>query len=130
MNVRNFLTVAAIIALLFGIGFVLIPIPLASLFGVALNPVSVYLAQLDGASLVALGIINWFYRDATNLHGLLLGQFVANTIGFLVTLFGQLNNVIGINALGWIIVLIYLFLAVGHGYYRFFVQGTLHGVTR
>ena len=38
MNVRTFLTVAAIIALLFGIGFVLIPIPLASLFGVALNP--------------------------------------------------------------------------------------------
>ena len=130
MNVRTFLTIAAIIALLFGIGFVLIPIPLASLFGIALNPVSVYLAQLDGASLVALGIINWFYRDATNLHGLLLGQFISNVIGFLVTLFGQINNVIGINALGWIIVVLYLFLAIGHGYYRFIAQGTLRGLTR
>ncbi len=130
MNVRTFLTIAAIIALLFGIGFVLIPIPLASLFGVALNPVSVYLAQLDGASLVALGIINWFYRDATNLHGLLLGQFVANAIGFLVTLFGQLSGAIGINALGWLIVVIYLFLAIGHGYYRFIVHSALHSVIR
>ncbi len=130
MNVRNFLTIAAIIALLFGIGFVLIPIPLASLFGIALNPVSVYLAQLDGASLVALGIINWFYRDATNLHGLLLGQFVANAIGFLVTLFGQLSGATGINALGWLIVVIYLFLAIGHGYFRFIVRGALHSVTR
>ncbi len=130
MNVRTFLTVAAIIALLFGIGFVLIPIPLASLFGVALNPVSVYLAQLDGASMVALGIITWFYRDATNLNGLLLGQFVANAIGFLVTLFGQISGVTGINQLGWLIVVIYLVLAIGHGYYRFIVRSTLHSVTR
>ncbi len=130
MNVRTFLTVAAIIALLFGLGFVLVPAPLASLFNITLDPVSIYLAQLDGASLIALGIINWFYRDAANLHGLLLGQFVANAIGFLVTLFGQLNNVGGINLLGWVIVALYLFLAVGHGYYRFFAQGTLHRVIR
>jgi hypothetical protein len=109
---------------------VLIPISLASLFGIALNPVSVYLAQLDGASLVALGIINWFYRDATNLHGLLFGQFVANAIGFLVTFFGQLSGAIGINVLGWFIVVIYLFLAVGHGYYRFIARSALHSVIR
>jgi hypothetical protein len=129
MSIRTFLTIAAVAAVIFGLGFVLFPAALVSLYGIHLNDVSIYIAQLDGASLLALGIINWSVRDSRDADGILLGNFVANTIGFLVSLFGQFSGLGGINALGWSTVIIYLFLAVGFGYYRFFAQGVLHRVT-
>ena len=130
MNVRTFLSIAAVIALIFGLGFIVFPVGLTSLYGVALDPIGIYVAQLFGAALLGLAIINWSARDAREMDGVLLGNLVANTIGFLVTLFGQVGQTGGINALGWITVALYLFLAVGHGYYRFFARGAVSRVTR
>jgi hypothetical protein len=64
------------------------------------------------------------------MDGVLLGNLVANTVGFLVTLFGQVGRTGGINAVGWITVALYLFLAVGYGYYRFTARGALGRATR
>jgi hypothetical protein len=130
MSVRTFLAVSAVIAALFGLGFILLPNGLASLYGVTLDPIGIYLAQLFGAALIGLAIINWSVRDAREMDGVLLGNLVANTIGFLITLFGQVGRTGGINAFGWITVALYLFLAVGYGYYRFTARGTLARATR
>ncbi len=130
MNVKIFLTIAAVIALLFGLGFVLVPGPLTSLFGVTLDPVGTFVAQLFGAALLGLGTINWLARGLSEPRPVLIGNFVGNAFGFLVDLFGQLNHVGGINGLGWVTVLLYLFLAIGHGYYVFFAQGALRRVMR
>ncbi len=77
-----------------------------------------------------MSFINWFMRNAQDLRGILLGNFIGSGLGFLVSLFGLLNNVTGVNALGWLTVLVTLFVAVGSGYYVFFAQGTLHRVVR
>ncbi|RPJ47531.1 MAG: hypothetical protein EHM21_08130 [Chloroflexi bacterium] len=130
MSIRTFLSIAAVVAFIFGLGFVLFPAALTSLYGVSLDPVGIFIAQLEGASLLALGIINWTSRDARDPSGILLGNFVANAVGFIVSLFAQLNQVGGINPLGWTTVVLYLFLAVGFGYFRFIAQGTLSRVTR
>ncbi len=130
MSIRTFLTIAAIVAALFGLGFILFPAALVSLYGVSLDPVGVYIAQLDGASLLALAIINWSARDISEPGGILLGNFVADTLGFIVSLVNQLNHTGGVNSLGWLTVILYLFLAVGFGYYRFVAGGVLRRVTR
>lgn len=130
MNVRTFLTTSAVIAALFGLGFVLFPQGLATLYGVRLDPIGIYVAQLFGAALLGLGIINWSARDAREMDGVLLGNLVANATGFLVTLFGQVGQTGGINAMGWVTVALYLFLAIGHGYYRFMARGTVGRVVR
>ncbi len=130
MNVKTFLSITAGIALLFGLGFVLFPAGLAALYGVNLDPVGVYVAQLFGAVLLGLAVINWSSRDAREMDGVLLGNLVANLIGFVVTFLGQMVRIGGINALGWITVALYLFLALGHGYYRFLARGVLRRVTR
>ena len=130
MNVRAFLMVSAVIASVFGLGFVLFPLGLASLYGVTLDPIGIYLAQLFGAALIGLGIINWSVRDAREMDGVLLGNLVANATGFLVTLFGQVGQTGGINALGWFTVALYLALAVGHGYYRFMARGAVGRVAQ
>ncbi len=129
MNVRTFLTIAAVIAFLFGLGFVIIPGGVAALYGVMLDPIGTYIAQLFGAALLALGVINWSARDAREMDGVLLGNLVANATGFLVTLFGQVGQAGGINALGWATVVLYLLLAIGHGYFRFMARGAVGRVT-
>ena len=43
--------------------------------------------------------------------------FTGDPIGFIVALIGQLGGVM--NGLGWITVAIWLFLALGLGYFRF-----------
>jgi len=130
MNVRTFLSITAVIAFVYGIGFILFPAGLTNLYGVTLEPIGIYVAQLFGAVLLGLAIINWSARDARVMDGVLTGNLVANTIGFLVTLSGQVGQTGGINALGWFTVVLYLFLAVGHGYYRFVARGAVGRVTR
>ena len=46
-----------------------------------------------------------------------MALFVADAIGFLVTLLAQLDGTV--NALGWSHVVIYLLLTIGFGYMRF-----------
>jgi hypothetical protein len=46
-----------------------------------------------------------------------LAIFVGDTIGFIVALLAQLAGTV--NALGWLIVALYLLLALGFGYFQF-----------
>jgi hypothetical protein len=120
VKLATFLVIKAIISLAFGISLALAPSPLASLYGWALNPVGTIMARLVGATLIGIGLVCWFARSAAHSElreSILLSFFVADTIGFIVTLLGQLSGV-G-NTLGWSNVVLWLLLALGLGYFRF-----------
>ncbi len=119
MKLGNFLTVKAIITLVFGIAFVLVPAALMSLYGVTLDPVGILLARLLGACLVGIGLICWFDKSADRnvLQNITLALFIGDTVGFIGALLAQFSGVL--NALGWANVAIWLFLALGLGYFRF-----------
>ena len=79
-----------------------------------------YMAELFGAALIAIGLISWQSKsinDVNVLKIITLSFFIADGIGFIIALVGQLNNVV--NALGWLTVVIYLFLSIGFAYFRF-----------
>ena len=127
MNLRNFLTVAAIVAFVFGIGFVLIPVSLSALYGVTLDAVGAVFAQLFAVALIGFGVLNWFARAAHDQGGpavraILLGNLVGDGLGFFVSLFNQISGRAGVNALGWSTVLIYLLLALGFAYFLYMPQ--------
>ena len=119
MKLSNLLTVKAVVSLIFGIASVLSPAALMSLFGPTLDSAGVFTAQLAGVSLIGIGLICWFNKNADSqiLSGVILALFVADAIGFLVILMGQLAG--QMNALGWINVAIYLAFTLGLGYFRF-----------
>lgn len=125
MTIRNLLIVNAIIAVLFGLAFVLIPAPLLKLYDVELNANGLFVAQLLGASFIGYAIITWSLRDEGDgsvRQNLLLALFVSYAIGFVLSLIAQLNNLA--NALGWSTVAIYLLLGLASGYFRFIKTGT------
>ena len=123
MSLKTLFIITSIIAFVFGVLFVIIPTPLYSLYGIESNMVLNYMGELFGAALIALGLISWLSRNITNpeaLKAVTLSFFIADGIGFIIALIGQLNNVV--NALGWLTVVIYLLLSLGFGYFRFSKQ--------
>jgi hypothetical protein len=118
MKLSNLFIFNAVVALAFGIGFVLLPATVLTVFGVEISP-SVNLAgQLFGVELIAVGLLSWFVRNATDsavLPGIILALLVADVLGLIVTTMGTLSGVL--NTLGWSTVIIYLVLVVGYAYF-------------
>ncbi len=122
MTLRNFLTFASIVAFVFGLAFVLVTLPLVSLYNVSLNAGGVYVGQLFGAALIGFAVLNWLARTFTDPKGVqavVLANLVGDAVGFVITLWGQLTGVGGVNQLGWTTVVLYLLLALGFAYFQF-----------
>ena len=119
MKLSNFLTVKAAVATFLGIVLVLAPAALMSIYGLTLDSAGAFIAQTAGASLIGIGLICWFSKnlDWQALSGITLALFIADGIGFVVILMGQLSG--QMNGLGWTTVAAYLLFTLGLGYFRF-----------
>jgi hypothetical protein len=118
MNVKVFLAIAAAIAILYGIAFVLVPDFVLVTYGMTIAPSTILSARYFGATLLGLGLVTWFVRETSDhvaLRGLLLSLAISNTIGLLVSIWGTLNGTM--NGVGWSAVLIYAVLLAGYVYY-------------
>ncbi|MFN8451402.1 MAG: hypothetical protein U0521_23165 [Anaerolineae bacterium] len=125
MTARNLFIVNSIVAIVFGLAFILIPDPVLKLYAVELNAQGLFVSQLFGAALVGFALITWLLRDVDDVgikQSVMLALFVSDAIGFVLSLIAQLNSLA--NALGWSTVVIYLLLALGFGYFRFLQRGT------
>jgi len=124
MKLSVFLIIKAVIALVYAVGFLVAPAPLASLYGVTFSPAAAFMAQLVGACMVGIGLVCWLNRNMTDpdaRKGITLALCIGDAVGFIVTLLGQLAGLL--NPLGWVNVIIWLLLALGLGYFRFFKSG-------
>ena len=121
MKLCNLMATKAIIVVVFGIGFVLMPTTIMAFYGLTLNPGGAVMAQLFGASFILLGILLWFAKNAPRsevaLRAIVLAVTGGDAIGFIVALLAQLSG--RMNAFGWVTVALYLLLALGFGYFQF-----------
>ena len=125
MTYRNLLTISSIIAFIFGLGFILMPGQLVTFYNVQLTDAGILIAQLYGGTLLSFGLLNWFaraFREDPVRQAILTANLVGDALGFIFSLIGQLGGVSGVNALGWSTVLLYLLLALGFAYLRFFAS--------
>ena len=120
MKLATIFSINAGLALVFGLGFVLMPETLLSSYGIELSEPGLFVGQLLGAAFLGFAIITWLVRNSGEsdvLRAIVLAFFIENTIGFVVALKGQLAGLA--NTLGWSTVAIYALLAVGYGYFQF-----------
>ena len=120
MKLNVLFIINAIVAIVFGVAFVLIPAKVYSMYAIESGAGLDYMGQLFGAALIGYGLIAWLVRkaaDSDSRRAIILAFFIASGIGFIIALIGQLNDVIG--SLGWLTVAIYLLLAIGFGYFQF-----------
>ena len=120
MSRSTFMAIAAILAILFGLGFILAPALTWSLYGVTLEVPGQWMARYLGSAFIGFGVIKWLARNAEASEGLravLLGAFAIAVLGLVVAFLDAIRGM-G-NGLHWLNVVIYLFLAVGFGYFQF-----------
>ena len=117
MTVKTFFIIIAVLALVHGVGFVLIPEQVAASYGMASSAATLLMARLFGAALVGLALIFWFARDGSSesVRAVFIATVVGNTAGLIVVAMGTIAGTL--NAMGWVAALIYLFGAAGSGYF-------------
>jgi hypothetical protein len=109
----------AILALAFGIAFVLAPASVLGLYGVTTDPAGTFMARLWGAAAIQIGLAAWLARkdiDTPARRAVQLGNAGGLAVGFVIALLSQLAGLF--NALGWSTVLLFLLLGVGYAYFH------------
>jgi hypothetical protein len=120
IKLGTFLAIAAAIAALFGVGFVLAPERIVALYGGTPNAAGEVVGRIGGSSLIALAIVFWMSRTergADALRGVLIAGFVANVLDLLIMLHATTSGIV--SALGWGSVVMHILLAAGFGYFAF-----------
>jgi len=120
MKLAVFLAIAAAVAIIYGIAFILVPDFVLVTYGVTANAALDLMARYFGLTLLGLGVVTWLVRETTDgkaLRGLLTGLSVQGAIGLIVSIWGTLNGTM--NSMGWSAVLIYAILLAGYLYYLF-----------
>ena len=123
MKFKTFMTVYAVISAVFGIGFILAPGLLLPIYGFEVGASINVIARLFGAALISLAIVAWSIRgveESESRRAITLALFVGELAGLVVAFIGQLGGVM--NALGWVVVAIYLLMTAGLGYFQFSKQ--------
>ncbi len=114
MKLKILFIINAIVAIVFGVAFVLIPAKVYSMYAIESGAGLDYMGQLFGAALIGYGLIAWLARkaaDSDSRRAIILAFFISNGVGFVIALIGQLNEILG--SLGWLTVAIYLLLTIG-----------------
>ena len=120
MKLGTFMAIAAVIAFVFGLGFILVPAQTVALYGTTLDESSQWVARYLGSAFIGIAVVAWFARNAAQngaMRAIVLGFFVLSITGLIVAVWDALYGT-G-NALLWSTVVIYLFLALGFGYFQF-----------
>jgi hypothetical protein len=120
MKLPSLLSIVGVVAILFGIGFVVAPAEVLAQYGVTADRYTVFMSRLFGATLIQFGVLSWLARnivDSLGRRAIVLSGLIAMVIGFGVSLQGMMNAIA--NALGWSTVVIYALFTIGFGYFQF-----------
>ena len=120
MKLENLFAVNAVIAGLFGLGFIFAPAKVLAQYGLNIDTGFSLVAQLFGAALLGYAILTWSVRNAGDSdarQAIVFALFVSDAVAFVLSLMAQLKGVV--TSLGWSTVAIYLLLAIGFAYFLF-----------
>jgi len=113
VDAKLYLMVAAIIAILYALGFTLFPAYAVVLYGAPAEPHLIFAVRILGSVLLGLGVITWLardFRDWSAVRTVLIGGVVADVIGAIVTASGTIQGTV--NASGWLSTIVDILLGL------------------
>jgi hypothetical protein len=117
MTAKTFLTISSIFAMLYGLGFLLLPGPSIALYGTEPEPHLMLIMRFFGSTLLAFGVLVWFgknFRDWEAVRGVLIAVIILNVVGLLVTVLGMAEGLL--NSTAWSSLILYAVFLVGAVY--------------
>jgi hypothetical protein len=118
MKLKTLLVIKAIVCLCLGVPILIVPNFIYTIFGASLAAGGIFAAREYGASMMGNLMLTWYARNSQESEAsaaIILALFVYDAFGFFVTLLAIISG--ALNPLAWLILVIYLFFAVGFGYF-------------
>jgi hypothetical protein len=118
MSAKTFLTINAIVSILFGLAFLLAPTAASSIYGVPPEPPTALALQFFGSALIAIAVVQWLgrdFRDWEAVRGVLIAGAVGDAIGGGVNLLGTFQGLL--NPMAWTSTIVYAVFLIGAVYY-------------
>jgi hypothetical protein len=118
MKLKTLMIIKAVVCLCLGIPILLVPHFIYSIFGASLTDGGAFAAREYGAAMIGILMLTWFARNSPESEArwaIILALFVYDALGFVVTLIAILSG--ALNPLAWLVVILYLLLALGFGYF-------------
>jgi hypothetical protein len=118
MKLKTLLIIKAVVCLCLGLPILIVPNFIYSIFGATLAAGGVFAAREYGASLMGNLMLTWFAKDSEESKArwaIILALCVYDAIGVIVTLVAIISG--ACNSLAWLVVVVYLFFALGFGYF-------------
>src|SRR5262245_55778895 len=113
MNTKLYLTIAAVVAILYALAFLLIPARASLFFSDFAEPRAVLYLRFCGAAILAWGLIVWFargFRDWDAVRGVLIGSVVGLAINIILNVAATVAGWLNMKAWGTTVVLVLLLL--------------------
>ncbi len=113
MDTKLYLTIAAVVAMLYAIGFLIIPVQASLFFSGFAEPRAVLNLRFCGAAVLAWGLIVWFARDFQDwfaVNSVLIASIVGLAADIIINVWATLQGWLNINAWGSTVVLALLML--------------------
>lgn len=113
-------SVSAVLMVVLGLTWLLVPVTAFGLWGVQPDAVSVYMGRRYAALFFGYAVILWINREASDSPAqtsILLGGLVSCVIMAVLSAMGVLTGTI--NASGWLAFVVETVLACGFGYFYF-----------
>jgi hypothetical protein len=123
MSIKFYLTIAAVVAILYALAFLLIPVQASLFFSSFAEERAVLYLRFCGAAVLAWGLIVWFARDFQDwdaVRGVLIASVVGLAANIIITILATLQGWLNSNAWGSAIV---LFLLLTGGAYQISLGG-------
>jgi hypothetical protein len=117
MSARLYLTIAAVVAILYALAFLIIPIQASLFFSDFAEARAVLYLRFCGAAILAWGLILWFARDFQEWHavrGVLVGTVAGLAVNIIITVWATLAGWLNANAWGTAIVLALLLIGAAY----------------
>lgn len=117
MSAKTFLTIYAVVAVLYGLAFVIIPTTVGAVYGVSPEPNAVLNLRFFGSALIGISAVNWFARDFGEwdaVRGVLIANVVSDVVGGGVNLLGTFQGLM--NGVAWTSTIVYALLLIGSLY--------------
>ena len=119
MSYKLMFVVTAIVALAFGVGYLVVPVAVLSFFGTETTVPVQIVSRFFGSALFSLGLVLWFAKDIADTavqknfgYALLVG----NVVGLILAVYGSMSV---IRTYSWIPILVYVLLALGYAFMLF-----------
>ena len=115
MRPSNVFLAGGVLAIAFGLSFLLVPGMVLPMYGAPADPATVLMSRFFGVALLQVGLMLYLLRetrDAATQRVAALAGVVGSIAGLGVALMGVLGGLV--NALGWSTVAIYALLLLGY----------------